>query len=293
VGSLLGAVIALPYLRSRISANAILSIATTLVAAVLIAMVFIHKMPALMICTVLAGMAWALVGSEIWVAGQRVMPGWVRGRMNSFQIVLGQGSMAAGAAIWGTTVAYAGLDRTFAVAALVALAGLALGHRYSINFASDARIDAAPAKQLQNLPLIPRYEDGPIRVTIEYIIAHEHREQFRILMQELQATIRRNGAFQCGLDESLDRPGLFHLEYLVSTWAEHLRQNMRMTVDEARIFDRAWELHSGDSKPIVRCFLSTQRVMHLPGFGFSGRTFAGTPSLSNQSLSASESSPAL
>jgi MFS family permease len=290
VGSLAGAVIALPYLRPRISANAIISIAMAVVVGVLIAMAFIHQMPALMICTVLAGVAWALVGSEIWVAGQRVMPGWVRGRMNSFQIVLGQGSIAAGAATWGTGVAYAGLDLTFAAAALVALAGLALGHRFSINFAIDARIEAAPLTYPQNLPLIPKHDDGPIRITIEYIIAREHREQFRIFMQEIQATIRRNGAFQCGLDESLDQPGLFHLEYLVSTWAEHLRQNMRMTVDEARAFDRAWELHSGDSKPIVRYFLSTQRVMHLPGFGFSGRTFAETSTLSNQGLSASESS---
>ena len=62
-------------------------------------------------------------------------------------------------------------------------------------------------------------------------------------MQEVQATCRRNGAFQCRLDESLDQPGLFHLEYLVSTWAEHLRQNMRMTVDETKVFNIAWNLH--------------------------------------------------
>ena len=95
-------------------------------------------------CTAFAGAAWALAGSEIWVAGQRVMPGWVRGRMNSFQIVLGQGSMAVGAAIWGTGAADAGLDLTFAAAALVALAGVALGHRFSINFATEARVEAAP-----------------------------------------------------------------------------------------------------------------------------------------------------
>ena len=111
---------ALPYLRPRISANAITSIAMAIVAGVMIAMAFIHQVPALMICAALAGVAWALAGSEIWVAGQRVMPGWVRGRMNSFQIVLGQGSMAVGALIWGTGVAYAGLDLTFAAAAAVA-----------------------------------------------------------------------------------------------------------------------------------------------------------------------------
>ena len=240
---------------------------------VLLAMAFIRQVPALMVSATLAGVAWALAGSELWVAGQRVMPGWVRGRMNAFQIMLGQGGMALGAVLWGTGAANAGLDLTFAAAAVVALAVLALGHRFSINFATEASVDAAPLDHLHDLPVVPDHDDGPITVTIEYAIASEDREQFRILMQEVQATFRRNGAFQCRLDESLDQPGLFRLEYMVSTWAEHLRQNMRMTVDETKVFEKAWDLHAGDSEPIVRHFLSTQKFIHLPGFGFSGRTF--------------------
>jgi hypothetical protein len=109
-------------------------------------------------------------------------------------------------------------------------------------------------------------------------------------MQEVQTTIRCNGTFQCQLDESLDQPGLFRLEYLVSNWAEHLRQNMRMTVDETKVFKKGWNLHVGDSEPIVRHFLSTQRFIHLRGFGFSGRTFAYTSSSSSPS-SATTSPP--
>ena len=278
VGSLAGAVFVLPYLRPRTSANAITSIAMAIVAVVLFVMAFSRQVPALMVCATLAGMAWAMAGSEIWVAGQRVMPGWVRGRMNSFQIVLGQGSMALGAIVWGTGAAHAGLDLTFAAAATVALAGLALGLRFSINFATEASVDAAPLNYLHDLLVVPEDDDGPIRTTIEYSIASEDREQFRTLMQEVQATIRRNGAFMCRLDESLDQPGVFHLEYLLSTWAEHLRLNMRMTVDETKVFTKAWNLHVGDSEPIVRYFLSTQRFMNPPGFGFSGRTFADTSS---------------
>ena len=112
---------------------------------------------------------------------------------------------------------------------------------------------------LHDFPVSPQHEDGPITVTIEYAVASEDRERFRTLMEEVQATCRRNGAFQCRLDESLDRPGLFRLDYMVSTWAEHLRQNMRMTVDETEMFEKAWELHEGDSEPVVRHFLSNQR----------------------------------
>jgi MFS family permease len=99
IGSLLGAVLALPYLRQRFCANAITLLATAIVALALFAMVFVRHVPALMGCSTLAGIAWALAGSEIWVAGQRVMPGWVRGRMNAFLIMLGQGSMAVGAVL--------------------------------------------------------------------------------------------------------------------------------------------------------------------------------------------------
>ncbi len=59
---------------------------------------------------------------------------------------------------------------------------------------------------------------------------------------------------------------------MVSTWAEHLRMNMRMTVDETHVFHKAWELHAADSEPIVRHFLSIQRSIDLHDLGFSGRT---------------------
>ncbi len=291
VGALAGAVFALPYLRQRTSPNAITSISMVIMAVVLFAMAFIRQVPALMISTTLAGVAWALAGSELWVAGQRVMPGWVRGRMNGFLIMLGQGSMALGAVLWATGVAHVGLDLTFPVAAVLALAVLALGHRFSINFATEASVDAAPLDYLHDLPVVPGHDDGPITITIEYAIASEDREQFRVLMQEVQATCRRNGAFQCRLDESLDQPGLFRLEYLVSTWAEYLRQNMRMTVDETKVFKKAWNLHAGDTEPIVRHLLSTQRFMHLPGFGFSGRTFMNTSRMPRSRLEAATSSP--
>ena len=119
-GSLAGAMIALPYLRQRTSPNAITSIAMAIVAAALLAMAFIRQPPALMVCATLAGVAWALAGSELWLAGQRVMPEWVRGRMNAFQIMLGQGGIALGAVLLGIGATHAGLSLTLAAAAVLA-----------------------------------------------------------------------------------------------------------------------------------------------------------------------------
>jgi MFS family permease len=286
VGSLVGAVFVLPYLRARITPNAITSISMAIIFLVLVAMAFTRAVPTLMVSTTFAGVAWALAGSELWVAGQRVMPGWVRGRMNAFLIMLGQGTMALGAVLWATGVANLGLDLTFTGAAVIALIVLALSYHYSINFAAEAQVEEAPLDHAHELAVVPDHDDGPITITIDYQIHDADREEFRVLMQEVQAACRRNGAFQCRLDESLDDPGLFRLEYLVSTWADHLRQNMRMTVEETSAFKKTWNLHAGNSEPIVRHYRSTQRFMHLPGFGFSGRTFMNTSRMPKPRLAA-------
>ncbi len=276
VGSLVGAMFVLPFLRKRFSTNMITTISVAILLVVYLTMAITRDVPPLMVSTALAGVAWALAGSELWVAGQRVMPSWVRGRMNAFLIMLGQGGMALGAILWATGVANVGLDLTFVGAAAMAVVVLALGLRFSINFAAEAHVEEAPLDYAHELEILPNHEEGPITITIDYLIANDDRERFRVLTQEVQAALRRNGAFQCRVDESLDQSGSFRLIYQVSTWAEHLRLRMRMTVEEAEAYKKAWGLHSGDAQPMVRHFRSTQKVMHLPGFGVSGRTFVNT-----------------
>jgi hypothetical protein len=166
---------------------------------------------------------------------------------------------------------------------------LAFGHHYSINFAAEVQVEEAPLDYAHELAVVPDHDEGPITINIDYLIDSENREQFRVLMQEVQAACRRNGAFRCRLDESLDHPGMFRVEYQLSTWAEHLRQRMRMTVDETKVYKQAWNLHAGGSEPVVRHFRSTQKVMHLLGFGFSGRTFMNTSRMPKPQLVAAAS----
>jgi hypothetical protein len=78
MGSLAGAVLGLPYLRARVSANTITSVSMGIMVVSLVTLSFFRQLPLLMLCAFLAGVAWSLAGSELWVAGQRVIPGWVR-----------------------------------------------------------------------------------------------------------------------------------------------------------------------------------------------------------------------
>ena len=65
-----------------------------------------------------------------------------------------------------------------------------------------------------------------------------------------------------------------------------------MTVDEKKVLDAAWDLHTADSEPVVRHYLATQRSVRLHGYGFHGRTFGDTSNWSRPGLAPTTSSTA-
>jgi hypothetical protein len=60
---------------------------------------------------------------------------------------------------------------------------LAIGHRFSIDFASEASVDPAPLNQEWNFPACPDHDDGPITISIKYAIPRTDRQEFYALMQ--------------------------------------------------------------------------------------------------------------
>jgi hypothetical protein len=81
----------------------------------------------------LAGVGWTLSASELWVAAQRAVPSWARGRMNATVIMVSQGALALGGVIWGSAAAIAGPIYTLLGASVLFLVSLLLGRRLSIN----------------------------------------------------------------------------------------------------------------------------------------------------------------
>ena len=146
-GSLVGAVIVLPFLRQRISANAITLVAMGIMPVVLIAMAVVRNQLTVPAYSAIAGVAWALAGSELWLAGQRVVSGRVRGRMNAYLIMAGQGGIALGSILLAAGAAHAGLHLALVLAAGLALVGFGLGYRYSINFPRSAATTPEPSQE--------------------------------------------------------------------------------------------------------------------------------------------------
>src|ERR1700724_2305855 len=100
-GSVFGAIFVLPWTRQRLSSHASTLLANFLVAVVYLLMAFVRQPSIFMIVAALAGIGWTLGAAELWVAGQRAIPGWARGRMSAIVIMVSQGAISLGGVVWG------------------------------------------------------------------------------------------------------------------------------------------------------------------------------------------------
>jgi MFS family permease len=103
VGSAIGAIWILPWARSKFSSNSVTILANVLVAVVFLLMAVVRNPQLFLVAGGLAGAAWTMAASELWVAGQRAMPSWARGRMNAIVIMGAQAAVALGGIIWGSS----------------------------------------------------------------------------------------------------------------------------------------------------------------------------------------------
>ncbi len=267
IGSLIGATLMLPYARAKASPNALTILAGAILVAVLLLTAIVPNLLIFLPVTALAGISWTVSASELWIAGQRAMPDWARGRMNAVHMMASQGGVALGGILWGGAATSLGLGKTLVGGALLLTASLALAIPLSINFAQSLNLDPAPLEAAHDFPLAPKPDDGPVTVTSELIIRPEDRAEFLALAKELRRIFLRNGAFLFRVDEILERPGTFRTEMRVNSWAEHLRQHARMTKAETALAERVWAMHSGEQEPLVSHSLPANRMTTPLGFG--------------------------
>jgi MFS family permease len=266
IGSLLGATLMLPYARAKASPNALTIFAGAILVAVIVLMAIVPNLWMFLPVTALAGISWTVSASELWIAGQRAMPDWARGRMNAVHMMASQGGVAVGGVLWGGAATSVGLGPTLVGGALLLAASLTLAIPLSINFAQSLNLEPAPLRTTHQFSLTPKPDDGPVTVTRELIIRPEDRQEFLVLIEQLRLIFLRNGAFLFHVDESLEHPGTFRTEMLVSSWAEHLRQHARMTKAETDLVERVWAMHAGDEEPVVRHYLPANRLWTPLGF---------------------------
>ncbi len=211
----------------------------------------------------LAGIGWTLSASELWVAAQRAMPSWVRGRMSATVMMVSQGAMAVGGLIWGSAVTTAGPAYSLLAAAALLLVSLVLAGPLSIDFTTNLDLDpVAITRSSYKLLYTPKPNDGPVSICVEFNVDQARVPEFLNIMRKVRLIHLRNGAYRWQLHEDLTCLNLYRLEMMVSSWDEHLMQLERMTKIERQVLEEAWSFHVGETVPKERIYLSLNKAFH-------------------------------
>ena len=266
-GSVFGAIFVVPWVRARLSSNLLIVIANLMIAVVCLLMAFVRDQAAFMLVAAGAGIGWTLSASELWVAAQRAMPSWSRGRMNATVIMVSQGAMALGGVVWGAAAAIFGVYPTLIGGAVLLSISLILAIPLSINFTGDLEFDPASVTSFSHkLIHLPQPQDGPVAITYEFEVDRVREDEFMELMRQVRLIHLRNGAFSWRLHEDLTRFNIFRVEMMVPSWTQHVLQRDRMTKAEKNIIERAKNLHIGEGRVQERIYLCVNKelVSHRP-----------------------------
>jgi len=123
LGALAGAAI-LPTLRQRLSMDGLVAVSTVVFALVTLGAGRIDRFSLLCGLLFVGGGAWISVLACLNVAAQTMSPNWVLARSLSMYVLLLQGGMAAGSAVWGAIASRAGVPDALLYASLGLTGGL-------------------------------------------------------------------------------------------------------------------------------------------------------------------------
>jgi MFS family permease len=259
IGSLTGAIVILEPARKRLKPNQ-MTLLTGLVLAVSYALMAVVRNPQVfLLVAAIAGAAWTISASELWVAGQRVIPDWIRGRLNATHMMVSQGGVSLAGIVWGALATGFGIQWALICASIMGVASALAAKTLSIDFSTEVNLDPHPLPALGPLPYLPQPEDGPITTAMEIEVKPENHIRFFQLMTQLHMVFMRNGAFNARLDQDMTNPNRFRLYSMVKSWSEFERLGQRITRDEHALWAELWTLHSGPDTPAAKRYLGIQQ----------------------------------
>jgi len=144
IGSVLGAVFIVPTVRAKLSPNKVTIVATALLILVYFLMGCIRQPQAFLLAAGVAGVAWTVAASELWVAGQIAAPELARGRLTAAYMMASNASMAMGGIVWGALATFRSVDFTLHAASISLLISLPLLFRFSIDVIQGPNVKASP-----------------------------------------------------------------------------------------------------------------------------------------------------
>jgi MFS family permease len=253
MGAVIGA-LNINEVRKRLSGEAAIR-ACALSMAGAIAAVALSKEPVLTAAAlVVAGAVWMLAVALFNIGVQLSAPRWVAGRsLAAFQASIA-GGIAMGSWGWGHLTDAAGVETALLVSAGLMLLSPLLGLWLRMP-PIGARNEAAEVLADPEVQLQLTGRSGPLVVEIEYRVAQDNARAFHNVMQHVQLSRQRNGAYGWSIARDIADPELWTERYHCPTWLDYLRQRNRSTQSERALHQQAIDFHLGPDPIRVRRML--------------------------------------
>jgi MFS family permease len=250
------AALTVPQLRERVTRDHIAVGGTLIVAGMTLVVAFSPVLWLAALAMVVAGMAWISVANTMTMSAQMALPNWVRARgMSTYQMAL-MGGSAAGAALWGQVASRSDVPTALIAAAVLGPLMLALTRHLRLGGEADEDLSPVAATPVPVPAIAFEPEEGPVMVTVEYLIEPAQSPAFHEVMQETRRARLRQGALSWGLFRDTAVPGRY-IEYFVDeSWIEHQRRLERFTAADIGLRERRLAFHRAGESPRVTRYLA-------------------------------------
>lgn len=256
VGCILGAFV-LPILRRKFTLDHLNSIGNLLFAISLVILALSRHFAVASAAMLDAGAAWIIVNSSMNAAAQLAIPSWVRARAMSVYILVFQGSVAIGSLLWGQIASLeGGLPLALIISAVCMCANLVLALRFKLSMVEGYDTSMSSHWKDPNLVYEPSPDNGPVLVTVEYVIDPSKAKEFTEAANVLGKVRRRDGAYQWHLFFDLARPERYFETFMIESWGEHVRQHERVMMADKLVEDRVNAFHIGEKSITVHHLIS-------------------------------------
>jgi MFS family permease len=245
----------LPSLRQRVSLEVLVAAASAALGGVLVTLALLEVVPLLAAALVVGGLAWVAVLANFTTATSTWSPAWVRARAMGVYLLVLQGGLALGGAIWGAVAQALGRPTALVLAGLGLVVTVPAGMRWRVG--GPQELDLSPSPRRNDLDLVwePGPEDGPILVLVDYRVDPERADEFLAAVRGLGRIRRRDGATRWGVWRDSTNPIRFLETFTIDSWAEYLRQRERLTVADVAVQESVRGFHTEDAPPHVFRFI--------------------------------------
>src|SRR5688500_5161125 len=257
MGAIIGGIVILPTLRSKVSVESLITYSIGLLAIVILAMGYVRDFAILCIIMGIGGVAYITIISKFYTIGIKSAPKWIGARVLAVYLLILNGGLAVGSVIWGSMANTLGIPITLSVASLALGVTILAKKRYNTTLLDE--LDFTPSGDHWSLPSdlsidLPQ-NDNQVLITIDYKIDPKLSNEFEKSVRDLGRILKSEGMAYWELFQDTTDIGHYIEIRIADTWTDHMRQHERVTKNVQIMEDKIRLLLKDGPKPIVSHYI--------------------------------------